>query len=392
MSSLLKFRSLLAAAVIVGTGWPAAAQDPNQPVSPPEAQREALAADEDVIAFWTAERMQNAVTLDMAREATPTPFAFGPALAPMALGEPIVATSGLPGQTPEELTGGPEVDRLLGEARALGAIDPLLGSAPFTFSRYRLFPETPRDADIMYRTFPYRLTGKLFFVIPGEGTFVCSGSSVNSANRSVVWTAGHCVVSPTESGPLFHTNLLFVPGYRGQPSCALTPFGCWTAKTSFGLVGWALFGLFEYDHGAMVANLGGNGAPRKVGDRIGFLGFTANIAQDQHWHVHGYPQAAPFDGVHHEICTAQLAVTDQPTGIPFVDPETSGIGCDQTGGTSGGPWVINFSGLGGLTNLLNGNNSYRYTGGPPQTLRLFGPYFGTGAVNLRNAAQAVPVP
>ena len=251
----------------------------------------------------------------------------------------------------------------------------------------------------MYRIFPYRLTGKLFFAIPGEGNFVCSASSINSENRSVVWTAGHCVVSPTELGPVWHTNLLFVPAYRGQATCAATPYGCWTAKTQFSTFGWAADGLFEYDHGAMVANLGGKGAPGKVGDRIGWLGFTANIAQAQHWHDHGYPQAAPFDGIHHQICTSQLAVLDLPDGNP-ADPPTSGIGCDQTGGSSGGPLVINFSGEGGATNLVNGNNSYRYVNpngpcvifGSPCELELFSPYFGDGAVNVRNAAQAVPVP
>jgi hypothetical protein len=40
---------------------------------------------------------------------------------------------------------------------------------------------------------------------------------------------------------------------------------------------------------------------------------------------------------------------------------------------------------------VNGNISYRYGGpNPPENLKLFGPYFTTGAVNLRNAAQAVP--
>jgi len=29
---------------------------------------------------------------------------------------------------------------------------------------------------------------------------------------------------------------------------------------------------------------------------------------------------------------------------------------------------------------------------PPENLKLFGPYFRTGAINLRDAAQAVPVP
>jgi hypothetical protein len=72
---------------------------------------------------------------------------------------------------------------------------------------------------------------------------------------------------------------------------------------------------------------------------------------------------------------------------------TIGVGCDKIGGTSGGPWVIVLSSFGGATNFLNGNNSYRYTGpNPPANLRLYSPYFTTGAVNLRDAAQAIVVP
>jgi hypothetical protein len=67
---------------------------------------------------------------------------------------------------------------------------------------------------------------------------------------------------------------------------------------------------------------------------------------------------------------------------------TIGVGCDLIFGASGGPWVVNFSGVPEGTNLLNGNNSYIKRGLP----QLYGPYFTTGAIELRNAAQAVPVP
>ncbi len=132
------------------------------------------------------------------------------------------------------------------------------------------------------------------------------------------------------------------------------------------------------------------------------LPFVANAARGQHWHILGYPQGArdlaqtppgpQFDGKHIEICAAAFATTDLPSGNPDL-PATNGVGCDQTGGTSGGPWVVDFSGVGGATNFLNGNNSYRYNSpNPPENLKLYSPYFGDGAVNLRNAAQAVPVP
>jgi V8-like Glu-specific endopeptidase len=210
-----------------------------------------------------------------------------------------------------------------------------------------------------------------------------------------VWTAGHCVATP---GVGFHTNFSFAPARR----LANNPFGLWTPKAADGVwtvAGWLNSGLFNYDHGALVMK---PNSGIKIGNRVGFLGFAANVSRLQHWHLHGYPQAArnlaqtppgaQFDGVHHEICAAAWATDDQPGTAD--DPPTIGVGCDQTGGTSGGPWVIDLSSVSGsATNLLNGNNSYRYDGpNPPENLKLFSPYFSQGAINLRNSAQTVPVP
>ena len=338
------------------------------------------------MAYWTAERM---------RDATPMPMRLARLSQPptkiqregSTAGPMVIANSGRPGDIPQEQTIGEETQ---GTMEPL--VEPLAGTFPFVYTRYRLFPET--ETNLLYRIFPYVLTGKLFFIMPGEGNFVCSGASVNAQNRSVVWTAGHCVFSPGESPeqPVgFHTNFLFVPGRIAGAN----PVGAWTVLQAFTLVGWTR-GLLEYDHGALVMNRGGV-ANERIGDAIGFLGFIANDARQQHWHLHGYP-AGPrdlgstppgpqFDGEHHEICAAAWAGDDQPTGTPGVDPPTIGVGCDQTGGSSGGPWVIDFSGFPGRTNLLNGNISYTYTG-----LELFSPYFTDGAINLRNAAQTVSVP
>lgn len=91
------------------------------------------------------------------------------------------------------------------------------------------------------------------------------------------------------------------------------------------------------------------------------------------------------------MCAGPWGANDQPSGLT-TEPATIGIGCDQTNGVSGGPWLVDMSGAGGATNLLNGNSSYRYLGGPPNSLKLYSPYFSTAATNIRNAAQAVSVP
>lgn len=358
----------------------ALAQGMDEVISAPQALTTSQA--EAAKAYWTEDKMQNAVPM-------PLPEISGSISAQSEIQEtyspgPVVIAPSSAHKTSIQSLSEEEI------SEAAEDLEPLTGTYPFSYTRTRLIPDTMPT----HKAFPFRTVGKLFFTIPGQGNFVCSGASVNSTNNSVIWTAGHCVYSP---GVGFHTNFLFAPARRA----GVNPYGTWTAKTVFTLAGWQS-GLFEYDHGAIVANLGGNSSPpKKIGAAVGVLGFIANASRLQHWTLHGYPAAASpgpgappgtFTGEHHELCAATFATTDLPTGGGS-DPATNGVGCDQTGGTSGGPWIIDLNRLGGGTNLLNGNNSYRYTGpNPPENLKLFSPYFTTGAVNLRNSAQAVPVP
>ncbi|MGI8427625.1 MAG: trypsin-like serine peptidase [Actinomycetota bacterium] len=342
-----------------------------------------MLSETEVAAYWTAERMATAKAMPLIKVTdAPTPTDLGQEA---GAGPAVIANAGGPGaKGTEKIMSPQEAQRFLGEP------EPLFGTFPFSYTRYRLFPDTTT----MYLTFPHRTVGKLFFT-RGGSNFVCSGSSINSTNRSVVWTAGHCVATP---GIGFHTNFLFAPARRAGSNL----LGTWTARQAFTLNGWFPQGKLQYDHGALVMNRGGVSS-QKINDAAGFLGFVANIARGQHWHPQGYPAAprnlaqtppgAQFDGEHQEICAAAFAANDNPSPGTSADPATIGVGCDKTGGTSGGPWTKDFSGAGGATNLLNGNNSYRYTGpNPPENLKLFSPYFTTGAVNLRNQAQAVTVP
>ena len=371
---------LFAAAVLLGmlftssTTW---AQSNTTPIS---SRSISSAEAQQVAAYWTNERMNNARPMQM----TIPPKAVATASPTFGLpeGPVVLANSGNPSDIPKE-------QRF---PSTLGAPEPTFGTYPFSYTRYRLFPD--RNDVALYKTFPYRTVGKLYFTIPGEGNYVCSASVVNSDNKSVVWTAGHCVYSP---GVGFHTNFIFAPA-RFLTS---NPYGTWTALQAITLVGWT-GGLLEYDHGALVMNRGGLSGTSLIGDVVGWLGFAANMSRLQHWHASGYPSAprdlpttppgAQFDGVHHEICAAPWASNDEPSG-PGAGPPTIGIGCDQTGGSSGGPWIIDFSGFAGANNFLNGNNSYKYTGpNPPENLKMWGPYFSDGAITLRDAAKIVIVP
>ena len=78
-----------------------------------------------------------------------------------------------------------------------------------------------------------------------------------SGNKSVVWTAGHCV---NDGAGTFHTNWAFVPAYADGSR----PYGTWTARSLLTTAGWNGSGDFSYDNGAAIVNLNGGQALREA--------------------------------------------------------------------------------------------------------------------------------
>ena len=335
-------------------------------------------------AYWTAERMHGTRPMPLPRLSPRVTETSGAA---SSSGSVVIGNSGDPNDTPTQETL---------EQAVQTVPEPLAGTYPFSYSRFRLFPDSGviGRLQLVYKQLPYRMIGKIFLTIPGQGDFVCSGASINSTNRSVVWTTGHCLYTP---GVGYHSNVVFAPARRAGAN----PYGIWPGISAVTTGQWVNSGLSEFDLGALVVGLGGT-SNLKIGETIGFLGFIANASRQQHWHIPGYPSAPrnpvntppgpQFDGEHQEICTASWAADDQPSGNP-ANPPAIGVGCDQTAGVSGAPFLVNFSGVGGATNLVNGQATYRYSSpNPPENLKLFSPYFGDVMLNVLNAAQGVPVP
>jgi hypothetical protein len=247
----------------------------------------------EVVDYWTAERMRNAVALDI-----------------------TVA----PG----------------GEAQ----------KAAVAFTRYE-----PNPYPAMH--------GKVFFS-DGVFDYVCSGTAVTSANESVVWTAGHCV----HQGPgVFYSNWAFVPQYRD----GARPYGTWTARRLMTTSAWATSGDFSYDLGAAVVNTNGGAT---LTDTVGSRGAAFNQPAQQRYLSHGYPAAPPFNGQRQYVCDSNLGGRD-----PSTRPQTMAIGCDMTGGSSGGGWVVG-------NNVLS-VNSYGYSNQPNV---MYGPYQGSVAQQLYTSA------
>jgi V8-like Glu-specific endopeptidase len=288
--------------------------------------------------YWTKQRMRDAVPLEATREGKPEPVTLDTGATTDA--EPRVVPPSQAASTPV-LTKSKPVRKQFG--------DPI----PFT----RTEVTNTQDA-------PYRTHGKVFFS-SGGGDYVCSGTVVTSTSESLIATAGHCV-HELSSG--FSTNFEFVPGYRNGNA----PFGEWAATELFTPGGWANSENFDFD--AAMATLETHSGTT-IQDTVGSRGITFNQDALQLFDAFGYPAGPPFDGSKLYRCDSGIGYRD---GFNATAPIA--IGCDMTGGSSGGGWVIQDA-------LVNSVVSYGYDELPNL---LFGPYFGTVIEDLYDEAGGGP--
>jgi hypothetical protein len=319
------------------------------------------------VAYWTAERMAAAKPYPM-----PVLTAKGsakPAITGSAATGPAGTVKGFaPGAKPN--TTPTLVSALLPMAWTRAYY-----SYPFPYDRSSVPPATSP-------TYPWQTIGKVFFTQNGVN-YVCSGTSTTSSTGRLVMTAGHCV-NAGGNGSVYgswSTNVVFCPAWYYGPQK-----GCWGAYDLWTFTGWSLSGNLRRDVGAIVTAdtpyVGG-----RMQDVIGAQGFAWNWGPQsgyspQLWWEMGYPQASPFNGQQMITCQSSLAVTDAPNSQS--GPDTNGVGCDMTGGSSGGGWIWQFK-MGG-SGYLNGHNDYTYIS-PSQPEGMYSPYYDTTVYNLWNAAQ-----
>jgi hypothetical protein len=287
-----------------------------------------------VVQYWTAERMRSAI--------------------------PIESTLGsvrhVAGPTPSD-TGAPR--------RVGAAAPPALTQRGLTQEMARLLGPSAVEWPGSTLSPPGSTGGKVFFTGDDGLNYVCSGSTVNSAGKNVVFTAGHCVHGGGP-GRRYFTNWAFVPGYRDN----VRPFGTWTARQLWTLNGWSANRDRAYDIGAVVMNTDGLG--RRIVNRVGGQGIEWNFPFYQYVYQFGYPSRAPFNGQRQYYCT----------GATFNDGGHEGISCNMTEGASGGPWLDDFNGTFGW---LDSVNSWVFWNAAGVRYKWNGPYFGNGAANLYNA-------
>jgi len=215
-------------------------------------------------------------------------------------------------------------------------------------------PFTTERADLSIATnkaFPYAIAGKLFFKI-GSDTYICSASLIK---RGIVVTAAHCVANFGRSQ--FYSGWQFIPAYRSGSA----PFSKWTAASATILTSYyngsdpcAVSGIVCQDDVALLTlntkkykGLSNQYPGTYTGwygygwNGYGFVGGITQITQL------GYPVG--LDNAELMERTDSYGYTDGTNSNNTV------IGSNMNGGSSGGPWLVNFGVAPALTGETNGS-------------------------------------
>jgi hypothetical protein len=199
-------------------------------------------------------------------------------------------------------------------------------------------------------TYPYRTVGKLTFQTPGGSAF-CSASLIR---KSVMVTAAHCFQN-FGSGNSSFTRFRFRPGHYGAgaaTSAQIKPYGVWTLLAFARAATWATGtdvgsgSARDNDLAVFIVKKGSDG--KFVGNIVGYMSYGWNnysfVTSSKTGNLHmaavstlGYPALMDLGRI--------MQRTDGPTYRTKVGGAKQLMqGSNFTGGSSGGPWVVNFSG------------------------------------------------
>jgi hypothetical protein len=207
-------------------------------------------------------------------------------------------------------------------------------------------------------------TGKIFLLLDGT-PYVCSGAAIDHASGAdVVLTAGHCLweadtVAPIDPAGHFAEYVLFVPGYHGGfvpgDPASTVDYDLYTAEAVFTTAGWQS-GAYGDDVGLAVVTAGDAGPDFEThfeGDDLPSVAFadSGEVAPGDTVSAFGYPSGRNYAG-------AQLGYCQGP--LEHAGPDVYALRCQLGGGASGGPWYAGAAGRGPIISvnsyLLRGDN------------------------------------
>jgi len=192
-------------------------------------------------------------------------------------------------------------------------------------------------------TWPYRAIGKLYFHDPvGGGNYYCSASVIR---QGVIVTAAHCVAP--YGGKRWYSNWQFIPAYYNGTQ----PYGLWTSWTATIASAW----YYGTDTGGGAARnndlallvLRKNTSSQFIGNRTGWFGYGWNNYSFVQSSRTGYLATAAVSTLGYPGLMDGgniMQRTDGPSSLATVSGAKQIMqGSNFTGGSSGGPWIVNFA-------------------------------------------------
>ena len=247
------------------------------------------------------------------------------------------------------------------------------------------------DGTVTSNAYPYRAAGKLFFNI-GNGSYICSASLIK---RGVAVTAAHCVAEFGKNQ--LHSNWTFVPAY----SNGVAPYGVWSAQSVYLLTSYldgsdpcSTPGVSCQDDVALML-LNPDAAGNYPGSATGWYGYG--------YDGYGFSGSGltQITQIGYPACLDSGALMERNDSYGYVSAtqvNNTLIGSLMCGGSSGGPWLVNFGvapALSGTTpgaaansNVVVGVSSWGYTTNTLPKEMGSSPFTSGNIVTLVNAVCA----
>ncbi|MWK62476.1 serine protease [Clavibacter michiganensis subsp. michiganensis] len=161
--------------------------------------------------------------------------------------------------------------------------------------------------------------GRIFYTQAGKG-YACSANVVESANRSTIATAGHCLTQKQ----VFSDHIVFYPAYDHGES----QYGAWPVITGYVPSGWYQRNDDDQGDDSSFMAVKRDDSGQDVQSAVGASPVLFDQPGAEHASAYGYPAAGRFDGESLQWCSGQgEAVSTEQIALP----------CDMNAGTSGGP-------------------------------------------------------
>lgn len=295
---------------------------------------QAPAAARDPEGYWSPERLQGAQALDV--QLSEISAANTPELEALLDSRDIhIAAEGQEfedGANPVEsfepdmsdvlFTASESTEAVVASSSDIVPMDEGTMRAPFSSSR------VPPSCNRMH--YPYRTTGRLFFRTNSGRDSWCSAAVLRPG---IILTAGHCVHQGSGGSRGWHSRWLFVPAYENGHA----PYQAWNWRWVVVTGSWANsggrvpnkadFAIIELEKRRFGSQT------KRIGQVVGWLGWHINILQRNHVKLLGYPGNHDRGRVMHQVDAGSWRLGGQNTML---------YGSDMRGGSSGGPWIMNF--------------------------------------------------